>query len=385
MDVVVVGGGIHGVGVAQAAAAAGYSVGLIEARRVAAGTSSRSSKLIHGGLRYLETFQFRLVRESLLERQRLLKLAPDLVRLVPFTIPVYRTSRRPPWQIRSGLSLYALLGGLGRHARFSKVARAEWESLDGLEREGLRAVYRYYDGQTDDAALCRAVLASAVALGTEVRVPAELQSARREGDGWSLEVESEGRSSELQARTLVNAAGPWAAEVQERLKGAPPPLAADLVGGTHIELAGELEGGIYYAEAVDDRRPIFVMPWKTHTLVGTTERFHSGDPADVAPTDEEIEYLERSFRRYFPGRPVERLDAWAGLRVLPKGEGSANRRPREVRLQVDDERRPSVLTIWGGKLTGYRLTAQKVMQRLAPSLPARKVRGRTDELRLEAS
>jgi len=160
-DVLVIGAGVQGVGVAQAAAAAGYRVVQLERAQVAAGTSSRSSKLIHGGLRYLETFQLRLVRESLRERAILLRIAPHLVELVPFFVPVYHDTTRAAWKVRSGLSLYALLGGLGAEARFQTVPQAAWETLDGLRTDGLRAVFRYMDGQTDDVALCRAVAASA--------------------------------------------------------------------------------------------------------------------------------------------------------------------------------------------------------------------------------
>ena len=176
-DVVVIGAGIHGAGIAQAAAAGGYTVLLLEQHAPAFGTSSRSSKLIHGGLRYLETGQFALVRECLREREFLLKLAPDLVRLVPFYIPVYRHTTRRPWQIHTGLSLYALLGGLGEHVRFTRVPRTQWDELDGIATHDLQAVYRYFDAQTDDAALTRAVLYSAQTLGATVKVPAEFLNA----------------------------------------------------------------------------------------------------------------------------------------------------------------------------------------------------------------
>ncbi|HKQ30418.1 MAG TPA: FAD-dependent oxidoreductase, partial [Burkholderiales bacterium] len=147
-DIVVIGGGIHGAGVAQAAAAAGYSVLALEKTALAAGTSSRSSKLIHGGLRYLESGRLRMVRESLHERAVLLRIAPELVRLVPFYLPIYPDTRRRPWQIAAGLSLYALLGGLARDNRFVRVPRAEWDDLEGLDMHRLQCVFRYYDGQT---------------------------------------------------------------------------------------------------------------------------------------------------------------------------------------------------------------------------------------------
>src|SRR5690348_12268607 len=164
-DVIVVGAGIHGVGVAQAAAAAGQKVLLLEQHIPAFGTSSRSSKLIHGGLRYLESGQFHLVRESLLERALMLKNAPELVRLRAFHIPLYRETRRKPWQIMLGLSMYAVLGGFKRGCRFGLLSKKDWSQLDGLKTDNLRAVFRYYDGQTDDALLTRSVLQSAMRLG----------------------------------------------------------------------------------------------------------------------------------------------------------------------------------------------------------------------------
>jgi glycerol-3-phosphate dehydrogenase len=381
-DVLVIGGGIHGVGVAQAAAAAGHSVLLLEARALAAGTSSRSSKLIHGGLRYLETFQLGLVRESLAERALLLRNAPELVRLVPFHIPVYRDTSRRPLVIRAGLSLYALLGGLGSEAQFEHVPPERWGELDGLRTDGLRAVFRYYDGQTDDAKLTRAVMDSARALGAELACPARLVAAERAGLAWQARFEREGKEERVRAAVLVNAAGPWIEEVRRSLRPAPPSPAIELVQGAHVELGGRLARGVYYAEAPRDRRAVFVMPWHGHTLVGTTETSYRGDPADTRPLEDEVGYLIETFRRYFPDRPVEQLDAWSGLRVLPAGRGAAFARPRDVRLLCDDRERPRVVTILGGKLTGYRATAEKVVRLLARTLPPSERRADTRFLRL---
>ena len=182
-DVVVAGGGIHGAGMAQAAAASGHSVLLLEQEAIAAGSSSRSSKLIHGGLRYLESGQLRLVRESLHERALMLKLAPELVRLQKFFIPVYDHSRRKPWQLRIGLSLYALLAGLDGAARFGTVPLSGWAQLDGLDTHGLRQVFYYHDAQTDDALLTAAVMRSAQSLGAELALPARFTGATLAGDG----------------------------------------------------------------------------------------------------------------------------------------------------------------------------------------------------------
>src|ERR1700704_5626535 len=176
-DVVIVGGGIHGAGVLQAAAAAGHRALLIERQSLAAGTSSRSSKLIHGGLRYLETGQFALVRESLRERAIHLRIAAELVELKPFFIPVYRNTRRRPWQLKLGLWIYALLGGFDASTRFGTVPKREWSSLDGLDTQGLEAVIRYHDAQTDDASLTRAVVQSAQDLGGELAMPANFRDA----------------------------------------------------------------------------------------------------------------------------------------------------------------------------------------------------------------
>src|SRR6266404_570698 len=182
-DVVVVGGGIHGAGVLQAAAAAGHSTLLIERLGLASGTSSRSSKLIHGGLRYLESGQFALVRESLRERAIHLRIASELVELKPFFIPVYRDTRRRPWQLKIGLWMYALLGGFDAATRFGSVPKAQWPSLDGLKTLDLDAVIRYHDAQTNDALLTRAVVKSALGLGAEIAMPANFARANLGEDG----------------------------------------------------------------------------------------------------------------------------------------------------------------------------------------------------------
>lgn len=381
-DVVVVGGGIQGVGVAQAAAAAGYAVLLLEERELAAGTSSRSSKLIHGGLRYLETGQIRLVRESLAERELLLRNAPELVRLVPFYVPIYRETSRRPWEIRVGLALYALLGKLGPHARFEEVPPREWSGLDGLSTTGLQRVFRYFDGQTDDRALTRAVMRSALALGAELACPARFLAAERASGGWSIRYEAAGEEHRTSALALVNAAGPWVEEVRARLRPPPPGAAIELVQGAHVELPGEIVRGIYYVEAPSDGRAVFTMPWNGRTLVGTTETPYRGDPAAVRPLDAEVEYLRATFHHHFPDRASDVLDAWAGLRVLPSGGGSAFRRSREVRLLTDDRERPRTVAIYGGKLTGYRATAERVLSLLRRTLPPREALADTRFLRL---
>jgi glycerol-3-phosphate dehydrogenase len=370
-DVVVIGGGIHGVGVAQAAACGGYSVLLLEKRGLASATSGRSSKLIHGGLRYLEDLHFALVRESLKERAVLLKLAPELVRLQAFHIPIFPETSRRPLTIRAGLSLYALLGGLHAANRFRKLRSREWPELDGLETNRLQAVYRYFDAQADDAQLTRAVMRSAMELGAELRCPAELAAAEIGARGCRVRYAANGATESCTAAVLVNAAGPWINTVAGRIAPSPPTVPVELVQGTHLLLEGRIEQGAYYLEAPADRRAVFVLPWKGRTLLGTTETRYTGDPAEVVPLAVEEAYLLETLRHYFPRRPQQIIDRFAGLRVLPAAGNTLSARSRETRLVTDAAQRPRVVAVYGGKLTGYRVTAQRVMRLLQRTLPVR--------------
>jgi glycerol-3-phosphate dehydrogenase len=382
-DVVVIGAGIQGAGVAQAAAAAGYSVLVLEQTAPAAGTSSKSSKLIHGGLRYLESAQFGLVHESLRERALLLKLAPDLVKLQPLHIPLYENSSRSPLTIRAGLSLYALLAGLGSESLFNQLPREQWPKLSGLRQQGLKAVFRYFEAQTDDAALTRAVLHSAVSLGAEVQMPARFVAAQRNGQCCRVDYEDSHGQHSVSCRVLVNCAGPWVAQV---LAGIEPPLKSpgvELVQGSHLLLPPLLDQ-YFYLEAPSDRRAVFVLPWEGRLLVGTTEKIHTEAPEKSHCTMEERDYLLATLLHYFPQLTVnqEEVETFAGLRVLPRSEKQAFSRPREVMFDMDDPLRPRVISVMGGKLTTYRATAQMVMARLKPSMPAKEKRADTAQLPL---
>lgn len=385
-DVAIIGGGIHGVGVAQAAAAAGYSAVLIEKAELAHGTSSRSSKLIHGGLRYLEGGHINLVRECLYERQLLVKNAPDLVKLIPFHIPAYKETSRRPLELRAGLTIYCALTGFHKSAQFHIVPRSEWGSLDGIKMEGLQKVFQYWDAQTDDTLLTRAVMDSAQRLGAELMEHTELLSASREGKGWRLNINHKGEEKDLEATTVVNASGPWINRILERIEGAHRPRPVDLVQGSHIVLDHKVEKGIYYIEAPEDKRAVFVMPWYDKMLLGTTEKDFDGDPELTSPTGEEVDYLLATLRHYFPRfegiTSADVVDSFAGLRVLPQAEGRAFSRPRETILMCDNDSSPSLLSIYGGKLTAYRATAEKVMKKLKRSLPERKAAADTHKLKL---
>lgn len=371
-DIAVIGGGIHGAGVAQAAAAAGYTVVVLEQKSIAGGTSSRSSKLIHGGLRYLANGQLRLVRECLRERALLLKLAPDLVQLMPFYIPVYPTTRRRPWALALGLSLYGVLAGCAPGAGFCRVPRQNWSTLDGLVTTGLQAVFQYWDAQTDDARLTRAVMHSAQQLGADVQWPAQLIAAQRHEEGWHLDYRQGTATHSLHAATLVNAAGPWVNEVMHCLTPTPTTVAVDLVQGTHLVLDAPRRAGIYYVEAPQDGRAVFVMPWRGKTLLGTTETLFSGAPEAVRVLPAERDYLLTVAAHYFPALVAAReIESFAGLRVLPRGATAAHARPRETVLQRTPTTRPHLITIYGGKLTAYRATAARVIAALQNTLPPR--------------
>lgn len=367
-NLAIIGAGIHGAGVAQAAAARGLRVVVLEQSAVAAGTSGRSSKLIHGGLRYLETGQWRLVRESLRERELLLRLAPGLVRRRYFHLPVYRDTRRRPARIFRGLLFYSLLAGFRPHTGFTLVPRRHWPGLDGLRRQDLRFVFRYTDAQTDDVALTEAVLRSAMSLGAQFRCPAEFNGAERMEDGYVVRYRSADRVGVIKAAAVVNAAGPWLGEVARRFIPSLSGLEIELVQGSHLTLAGSLERGCYYLEAPDDRL-VFAMPWRGETLLGTTERPHRGDPRLAHISPDERAYLVDLWRRYFPSRPATITGAFTGLRVLKSAAGAPFLRSRAVGLPVDDESRPRAVTILGGKLSGYRATADKVLRVLAGVLP----------------
>jgi glycerol-3-phosphate dehydrogenase len=382
VDVAVIGGGIQGCGVAQAAAAAGYRTVLLEKTALAHGTSSKSSKLIHGGLRYLESAQFSLVRQSLYERELLIRNAPDLVNYTKFYLPVYKSSSRHRLTILSGLSLYALLGNLQPRACFRRVPPPQWSNLDGLERRGLQAVYQYWDGQTDDVALTRAVMASAQQLGAHLLCPASVEQVHYQSGEYHIAYQHGSQSGLLRASTVINAAGAWVDAVHARIKPNTDFPAIELVQGTHLILQQTAPSGIYYLESPTDRRAVFVMPWYGQTLIGTTETAYHGDPEQVSATEHEIDYLRNIARHYFPQLNDTVVKQFSGLRVLPAGKQSMFHRPRET-VMFTAPTLPGYIALIGGKLTGYRATAEKVVTLLQRALPAKSPLADTKTLRIE--
>ncbi len=384
-DVAIIGGGIHGAGVAQAAAAAGYSVLLLEQNNIGSGTSSRSSKLIHGGLRYLESGQFSLVKACLEDRSRLLELAPKLVKLVPFYIPVYRNSQRSAIKIRLGLCLYALLGKLSRNVLFSKITTQHWENNDNILAKELKCIFQYWDAQTDDQALTNAVMHSAKTLGADILSAAKFTQAKLKDNSCKLNFCYNNQDFSVKTGFIVNAAGPWVNQTLQSITPTPEKTSIDLVQGTHILLDRDQSQGIYYLESPSDKRAIFSMPWKNKTLVGTTETRYDGDPAKATPTEDEINYLIAAYNHYFPTRSIDKSDilsSFAGLRVLPREEKSVFSRSRDTFLATFPDKKPLLLTIYGGKLTAFASTAKKVLAEVKKTLPKRKIIADVNKLKL---
>jgi len=359
-DLCVIGGGIQGAGVAQAAALSGLSVALIEKTDWGAGTSSKSSKLIHGGLRYLQTLQIGLVYESLRERRILLDIAEDIVKPNWFYLPVYKRDRFKVWQVRIGLILYRLLAGRNNLAGFKQLPRSKWHELEGLNTSDLECVFIYQDAQTDDKILTQRVVASAEQHGATLLCPATFLTAQENDSGYLVSLATGDKISSLQCRTLVNAGGPWVNQIAESIEPKPPTIDVDLIKGTHLEFTQQLSEKCFYIEAKEDHRAIFVLPFKGGTLLGTTEQLFEGNPDGVAPSEEETRYLLEVIRNHFPHFKHQPSQSWAGLRVLPASGNNPFKRSREVQFAETN----NYLAIYGGKLTGYRATAENVLKKI---------------------
>ena len=374
VDVLIIGGGIHGAGCAQALASRGYSTILIESGQIGHGTSSRSSKLIHGGLRYIETGQFSLVRKSLRERATLEKIAPDLIHSRQFLLPIYRHNRLKRWQLILALCIYSLLGGLGKNTRFKRLSKTEQNHLTGLKKDDLIAVYQYWDAQTNDLALTRAVIHSAKQYGCQVfEQTTFIKASQLTNKTVHVEARQSQQAINIDCQLLINAAGPWVENVQAQIDFARPGPDIDLVQGTHLEYDQAISDDIFYLESPDDHRPVFIMPWQGGTLIGTTEVQHQDNPASSQPTESEIHYLKNVLFHYFPTYQGQFIQAWSGLRVLPKQPHKTRvrrfaKQARETVLHVDNSYSPQVISIFGGKLTAYRATAKSVADLAAKRL-----------------
>ena len=373
-DVAIMGGGINGCGIARDAAGRGLSVLLAEKGDLASGTSSYSSKLIHGGIRYLENYDFRLVRESLHERELLLKNAPHLCRPMRFVIP-HVASMRPAWMMRIGIKLYDFLAGRSVLPR-SKVLDLRndpvGEPLGGISTVG----FEYSDCITDDARLVIANAIDARERGADIRTRTRVVSARREDKRWEIVLEKSGKRETVYARALVNAAGPWAANVIDTLIEGVSSVKLRLVKGSHIVYPRLYTHDSAYVLQNDDRRVIFVVPFgEKHTLIGTTDVETSGDPGDAIASPEEIRYLCDLASSFFKTsiEPARVVWTFAGVRPLIDAGGTASTATREYEIvSGGGQGEALLLSLIGGKLTAFRAMSEDVVNRLNDTLEMRK-------------
>lgn len=376
-DLLIVGGGINGVGIARDAAGRGLSVLLVEKDDLAAHTSSWSTKLIHGGLRYLEYYEFRLVRESLLERERLLSIAPHIIQPLRFVLPHDR-SIRPVWLVRLGLFFYDHLAPRKRLPGCVRVDLAH--DPRGAPLKPITDVgFEYSDCSVDDSRLVVLNALDAKERGADIRVGVGLESARRSGDHWRARLThtETGASEEVSARILVNAAGPWVAEVLNQRIGLNTSKDVRLVKGSHIVVPKLYEGGHAYILQNPDRRIVFAIPYRGRfTLIGTTDVPYEGKPHDVSISKEEVGYLTATINHWMKREiaPEDITWAYSGVRPLfDDGSIQASAVTRDYVFDLDaQEGVPPLLSIFGGKLTTYRKLAEHAMRDLAPFLPGLK-------------
>jgi glycerol-3-phosphate dehydrogenase len=376
-DLAIIGGGVNGCGIARDAAGRGLSVLLAEAGDLAGATSSASTKLIHGGLRYLEYWEFRLVAESLAEREVLLRIAPHLVWPLEFVLP-HESHLRPAWMIRAGLFLYDHLGGRTSLPRSRNVPLESGGYGSGLKPEFSRG-FCYFDCWVDDARLVVANARSAQEHGARILTRTRCTSARRRESEWQIEltdVETR-RSTEISARVLVNAAGPWVKSFLEHEAGIHSPGQVRLVTGSHIVVPAIHERRHAFILQNPDRRIVFIIPYqRDFTLIGTTDvpvdesaLMQGREPRASA---EEIGYLCEAASRYtrVPIGPSQVRWSYSGVRALyDDGSPNPSAVTRDYHLLLDrgtDGRGAPVLSVFGGKITTYRRLAEHVMQELVP-------------------
>jgi glycerol-3-phosphate dehydrogenase len=372
VDLLIVGGGINGAGIARDAAGRGLKVALVEQADLAAGTSSASTKLIHGGLRYLEFFEFRLVRESLIERERLLRIAPHLVRPMQFILP-HVPGLRPRWQIRFGLFFYDYFSGR-RTLQPSRSVRVGAGGYGAL-RPGVDHAFAYSDCWVDDSRLVVLNALDAAQRGATIHTRTRFVSATADKGLWRARCVRQGSSEsiELRARAIVNAAGPWVEQVLRSFPNVEVAGSVRLVKGSHIVVPRLFPGKHAFMLQNPDGRIVFAIPYEQKwTLVGTTDVPFSGDPAHVRIADDEVRYLCDTINSYFQRQisPSDVRWTYAGIRPLfDDASKSASRVTRDYRIELaQSPEHPPLLSIFGGKLTTYRKLAETVLEKLQEPL-----------------
>ena len=372
-DLAIIGGGINGCGIARDAAGRGNSVFLCEMNDLASGTSSVSTKLVHGGLRYLEYYEFRLVREALIEREILWRIAPHIIRPLRFVLP-HHDGLRPAWLLRLGLFLYDHIGG--RHllppTRSVDLRRDDVGKPLAANRYSIG--FEYSDCFVDDARLVVLTARDAAERGAEIHTRTRAVEIAREDNLWRVTMEHAltGARSTIRARVLVNAAGPWVEEVLALGSGVNARAKVRLVQGSHIVVRKLYEHDRAYMFQNADGRIVFVIPYQDDfTLIGTTDRDYAGDPGKVKASDQEIKYLCESVDEYLarPIRPEDVVWAYAGVRPLyDDGASEAKAATREYVFELDAPGGVPLLSIYGGKITTHRRLAEEALEKLAPYL-----------------
>ncbi|HEV8469071.1 MAG TPA: glycerol-3-phosphate dehydrogenase [Candidatus Limnocylindria bacterium] len=385
VDLLVIGGGIIGAGIARDAALRGMSVALVEQDDLGSGTSSRPTRLIHGGLRYLEQFDFGLVRSDMRERETLLQIAPHLVFPLPFLLPLYRPSFFYQLKLRLGMQLYDALSldkSLPRRQHLDRAATLAAEP--SLQPHSLAGAWRFYDAQVPLVErLVVENVVDAASNGALILNHARATQFTRDADrmtGARVHDRISGRDLEIRARFTVNATGPWLDETIAPLRRVKRPLLR-LTKGIHLVTRRATEHA-HVLFARSDGRLFFVLPWLDATIVGTTDTDYAGDPADATATEEDVRYLQAEARHAFPAAPFDEIYfTWAGVRALVREEGVAEGEVSRKHALFDHEKREGiagVLSVVGGKITAYRAIAEEVVDAVAGKLD-RRVRSRTSD------
>ena len=372
-DIAVIGGGINGVGIAADAAGRGLSVFLCEKDDLASHTSSASSKLIHGGLRYLEHKEFRLVREALDEREVLLAKAPHIIRPMRFIMP-HRPHLRPAWLIRTGLFFYDHLGKREKLLGSNNVYFKDDSPLNSAITRG----FEYSDCAVDDSRLVVLNAMHAREKGADIVTRTRCLSAQRVEDYWVVELENAQGSFKIKAKALVNAAGPWVAQFIKQDLQLKSPYGIRLIQGSHIVVPKLYDGDKAFIMQNDDRRIVFAIPYlDQYTMIGTTDREYQGDPSKVQITQAETDYLLEVSNAHFKKQLTQADIIWtfAGVRPLCDDESdnpSAITRDYTLALSQETHDQAPLLSVFGGKLTTYRKLAESAMHQLNPFFPEMK-------------
>ena len=371
-DLAIIGGGVNGCGIARDAAGRGNTVLLCEMNDLASGTSSLSSKLVHGGLRYLEHFEFRLVRESLIEREILWRIAPHIVRPLRFVLP-HHAGLRPAWFLRLGLFVYDHLGGRHLLPATRTLDLTCDEAGRPLPPNRFKRAFEYSDCFVDDARLVVLTARDAADRGADIRTRTRVTEIHRSDRLWCVSMVNAvtGEHSTVQARVLVNAGGPWV-DMLAREAGVNAKAKVRLVQGSHIVVSKLYDHDRAYVFQNADGRIIFVIPYQDDfTLIGTTDRDYDGDPAKAKATPEEIEYLCSAASEYLTRRvePDDVVWAYSGVRPLyDDGASEARAATRDYVFELDTPGGAPLLSIYGGKITTYRRLAEEALKRLSPYL-----------------